>query len=420
MDQVQRSLSDGPRPSRLSDIYGPNAFLASRPWEGTSDWLTAGGRNFDALTGRHIGFAGELPDICHAATVSPTGLQLMRDAGLKPTPNLVPYRTRDEYLDRVKALSASGKKGFSVYRVPPEVLPVAASLVDPELVGFLNNKANLAELLPQDGVVGRETMSGEAFARRAPGMTMPFVAKVATDEANGGGRDVVLCTKRRYVRRAIERFKTAPLVVVEQFVNAVRNDSFQFAVLPDGSVAGYPPTLQIANYRGVHTSNVLDQSDPPLDSALRAARAAAEKGASLGYRGICGFDVLTDAGGRSYAIDLNYRICASTGMALLAEELVAARKLPVAQLVTAYFGGSLEAFARIAGAYISAGRLVPLSSFDAQLAGEGAGCELTLLLFADERGALEPQMREMSRLGVGFKGWEPPLSERLLGLFRRG
>ncbi|MEQ1901515.1 MAG: hypothetical protein ABL866_12365, partial [Devosia sp.] len=358
---------------RLSDIYGPKVFLASRPWEGTSDWLTAGGRNFDALTGRHIGFAGDLPDICHAATVSPTGLHLMRDAGLVPTPNIVSYRTRDEYRDRVRALVGAGNKGFSVYRVPEDVLPVAASVVAPELIGFLNNKANLAELAPAEGVADRTTMSGAEFARRAPAMALPFVAKVATDEANGGGRDVVLCTKRRYVRRAIDRFRSAPLVLVEQFVDAVRNDSFQFAVMPDGSVAGFPPTLQLANYRGVHTSNLLDGSDPPPESAQRVARASAEKGGALGYRGICGFDILTDAKGRSYAVDLNYRICASTGMALLAEDLLAAHKLPVAQLVTAYFGGSLDAFAKIAGTFISAGRLVPLSSFDAQMAGEGAG-----------------------------------------------
>ncbi|MEO6394842.1 MAG: hypothetical protein ABIO40_02920 [Devosia sp.] len=408
MDQVQRGLSS---PSRLGEIYGPDTFLASRPWEGASRWLTSGGAHIEAMTGRHTAFAGEMPDLCHTATRSAVGLQLMRDAGLSPSAAALVYDSTEQYVAHIRALAAEGKRGVPVYRVPEDVLPSASSLVPSELLGYLNDKANLTELAPSEGVPQREVLSGADFATRK--WTLPIAVKVATTEANAGGRDIVLCVRPRHLRRAIERFNEAERVVVEQFLHPVRNDSFQVAVMPDGSLGGFPPTLQVTNYRGVHTSSIHDAADPPPAAAQALALAAARRGAELGYRGVCGFDVLTGRDGRSYIVDLNFRICASTGMVLLTPELQTTRKLPVVQQMTAYFGGGIDSFARLASSFVSKGTLVPIGTFDARLAGQGDGCELTLLLFGNDRHEIELELRKLNQLGLGFKGWEPPLLQQI-------
>ncbi|MEQ1770115.1 MAG: hypothetical protein ABL879_09765, partial [Devosia sp.] len=222
--------------------------------------------------------------------------------------------------------------------------------------------------------------------------------------------------------RAIERFANAERVVVETFLHVIRNDSVQVAVLPDGTTFDYPPTLQIANYRGVHTSSIEDASDPAPAAVRNLALASAAAGAAKGFRGVCGFDVLTDGSGGSFVVDLNFRICASTGLVLLAPELMSVRNRPVIQQVTAYFGGSADDFARAVAPEIASGALVPIASFDGPMAGQGSS-EFTLLLFGRERRETELLMRSLNRRGVNFKGWEAPFwqqaQQRLAHLMRK-
>jgi hypothetical protein len=178
---------------------------------------------------------------------------------------------------------------------------------------MLNNKGNLPRIAPSGSIPDRETVPLDRLLQ--PGCRLPCVVKVATDEPTAGGHAVAICRCEDDLRAAYDRFRSAEWVVIEELLQVDRALCLTFAAFADGTVRYHGAAEQVCLPTGAFAGNWLEASEPPPE-AVEAARQTAERGASHGFVGLLGIDVLI-AGGRSYVVDLNFRFNASTTGVLL-------------------------------------------------------------------------------------------------------
>jgi len=192
-------------------------------------------------------------------------------------------------------------------------VPAASQLVDPLLLAFLNNKANLADLVPPGYCPPRRVADRQQISALVPTTADPVVLKLATDLSTGAAGAVVIARSATDIAGALRRFPEGNALIVEDFIPHARSLCLNFAATGD-EVVFLGGADQLVDLEGVHRGSLLGEPAPDrLEEAIEVGFEITRRAVRRGYRGVAGFDVafgedLT----RPMVFDLNFRFCAST------------------------------------------------------------------------------------------------------------
>lgn len=387
----------------LDAIYPPGTFLAPRREDDGPAWAPTDRQMAEFMTANLAACAGRLPMLVQKGAMSPLGLATMERCGVEIGSAVEVYETPQDYGLAIDRRLRNGERVAYVY--PPEGhQPDDGSvLVNLETLRFLNNKLNVGRLAGPENAPARRLVDLANRDDRGA-LSPPIVLKVATDEMSSGGLGVAICRRGRHLRRALARFASAEAAIAETLVEATQNWCIQYAVLPDGGVREMGASEQVCLRNGVHAGNLLDADRSPPAEAVSLGRAIAMEGSRLGFRGVCGFDILVDRRDRPFAIDLNFRPVSSTGFVYeirrRQSRSVASR---LARLAFLSSGESLARMLQRCEDGLDEGWLVPLATFDPDYGGLGPGpARLRVAILADDRGTLHRREALVASRGMDF------------------
>ena len=386
----------------LADIYGPGVFLAPRKFHVEGDWTAIGTAGGDLKSGLLLSSAGKIPLLAHRSVLSPWGLSAMADAGLTIEAEVEEYRGEAEYFAAVRRRARDGEVPAYYYPNPPGVLADVAPFVDNALHRLLNNKGAFGPHVDASLMPPRRVLHNPG-ADEIRGLPLPVVLKVATDEPNGGGRGVLVCEKKRHLDRAAKQFAGVSTLLAEDFLDAAENWAVQCAVARDGTVQIEGASRQVTSRSGIFAGSFKDRHQRPPDSALKVAEIAAKAGADLGYRGLCGFDLLVDRTGRAVLIDPNFRPTWSSPFLFHCDQMLDGRRGDCARFLTARWPGRLDRFLAVCRKGIDAGWLIPVCTSDPRYGDlDASDAVVIMMVIGSDRREIESRERQLLRTGLAF------------------
>ncbi len=387
-----------PRPARGSapthssaaaqgtSVFGPNAVLTARLPLSDTGANTADPHLCDAYTGPIVAIAGETPVICSAGVASPCGLELLAAAGLPLSREIRTYRTSADFRHLVGEVIGNGERLLCQHVHSEQEVPADACLVTPDLLRYLNNKANLPALVGSEGAPKRSSIDAADVATLR--VDESWVLKVCSDDSSGGGYGV-------YVHQAGTPVARPPFVqpgaelIVEEHLDLVENWCVQFCVEAIGAARLIGATEQLISDTGAYGGSRVGGSVlPPAATAL--CQSVVERARKLGFVGYCGIDTGLTSSDEVKIFDLNFRINASTPPLLVLNAIAASRGPSWegrGRWQTFRHDGPLATLVkRLASVYPDAS-LVPVASYDPAFTDNGAGPSLlsALLVGDDER-----------------------------------
>ena len=342
----------------LRDVFGSGHLFSARASFASPGWLSHDPAFRDFLTGTALAVADDLPILVSARVADPQGLDLLASAGLEIPNDLRTYD--DEQSHRAALDSASERLVFQHVHPKHEVEP-ARCWVDPALVSFLNNKANLADLAPAESIPPREVLArGHAIDEAS--LRIPCVIKIASDESSAGGYGIRLCHTTADVRAALRDFARCDVLVVEEFLPITRSFCVQFATTA-GSIVYLGAPEQIVDAAGAYVGSWFEPRREPLEEAIDLGRRVMNRAVSLGYRGFGGIDVVELEDGRFIVMDLNFRMNGSTTALLLSDAVAQREGSPVMRAVSLRFRGKWDDLIRVTETAIRDHHVIPMCTY---------------------------------------------------------
>jgi hypothetical protein len=370
----------------MAEIYGRSRAYAPRGHERSCRWITSDACLLDALTGNQLSIAGAMPIVCSAGTVTPLALELMRDAGIDAASERRPFDPQRTAVNVARDQAANGEKLVVQHVYPPDELPAEAFWIEPSLLRYLNNKANLVEFATIEQRPRRRVCRGCDLFRDGAMPPLPMVLKVATEDSTGGGAAVAVCRCAADVVAAAEKFKdTAGNLVVEEFLSISRNPCLHFAVMPNSTVRYLGHAEQDVTDAGRYCGNWIERGGTLPQHAIDLAMQAVRRAAMLGYRGIAGIDLALLTDGRVLVLDLNFRVNGSTAAVLFAPAVWREHSSIGIMHLKSFSIPAGDGFDRALPAVrssVNKRAIIPLNIFDARAAGypDRAGRLLALVL----------------------------------------
>ncbi len=340
--------------------------------------------------------------LAHRSVLSPSGLSAMADAGLGIAANIEQYSDEIGYVSAVRRRVETGETAAFCYPNPSGILSDVSALVDIDLHRALNNKGMFSNHFDPSLMPKRRLL--DCHSRQSIGtLSVPVVIKAATDETSSGGKDVLVCENVRHLKRAARRFAQVPSLIAEDYVKAKENWAAQCAVLPDGSVEVEGATEQITSRSGIYSGNFFETAHRVPEGVLAVSKAAASAGSKLGYRGLCGFDILVDEGGKAYLIDPNFRPTWSTPFLFQCQRQLLERGGLCARFVHCTMPRSLDAFLSCCRPGFDSGWLLPLATFDPRFGHAGGeDARILVMILGQDRQHIEDRELKLRRMGAEF------------------
>ncbi|MDA4848003.1 hypothetical protein [Hoeflea poritis] len=386
----------------LSTIYRPGTFLAPRLEDASAQWVPSDRSTVEFMTANLMACAGDFPMLVHKATMSPDGLELMDRCGVEVGSAIETYETPSQYRDALLKRIREGQTAAYVYPSGGKGTDGGA-LVDDQCLEFLNNKQNIAQLAGS-GNVPQRTLIDNGNRGQLDSLTVPIALKIATDEPNAGGFDVAICRRRRHLDRALVRFRQAQTLIAEELIDEVRNWCVQFAVMADGSVCELGATEQVCMSGGIHAGNLYRADTSPAENVTSIGRSIAQAGSKLGFRGLCGFDILVDRLGKAYVIDLNFRPVSSTAFIYEATRRNNINKgARIARLAFCRSEGTLAQMIRHCDHGFREGWAVPLATFEPRRGGfDSETARMRLMIIAEDHKTLRKREQSLKACEIDF------------------
>jgi hypothetical protein len=385
----------------MAEVYGPSHVYAPRAHPKTCDWINPDPALRDIITGSHLTIAGDIAVVCSAGVTTPLGLELLAEAGLQLAASTNAYCDEQHAIEIATRFAECGTKIVVQHIYPDGVLNDSAMWIDPRLLSYLNNKANLAELVPAAHVATRHVMTPETFFSDGAAQPFPIVLKVATDLSNGGGFGVAICRTNDDLAEAHERFAGCEQLVVESFQSILRNACLHYAVMPDGTTRYLGFADQDIDANGRYRGNWISLGSTLSSEMIDIGRAIVTRGALLGYRGFVGIDIAGTEDGRWVVLDLNFRVNGSAAAVLLApaiQRAVGPRCLHLRNFSCDAGFTRLLAATRLA---LRSGSLIPLVTFDPMAAGHsGQPSRLSALIIAESQADAHRVETELAASGL--------------------
>ena len=377
-------------------VFGPGAVLTARLPVSEAGANTADPHLCDAFTGPIMAIADQTPAICSAGVASPCGLDLLDRAGIPFSREIRTYRTTEDFHRLVGEVIANGERLLCQHVHDEDDVPAEACMVAPDLLRYLNNKANLPAIVGPEGAPSRRSIDVEDVAELS--VDESWVLKVCSEESSGGGFGVfVHQAGRPFARPAFVR--PGAELVVEEYLDLVENWCVHFCVEAIGEPRLIGATEQLISATGAYGGSRVGGTDlPPAAAAL--AQTAVERARKLGFIGYCGIDTGLTSSGELRVFDLNFRINASTPP-LLVLNAIAATRGPSWEgrgRWQAYrHAGSLAELVKRLDAVYPDGALIPIASYDPAFTANGPGPSvLSALLVGDD----EQDLRRLTGLAL--------------------
>jgi hypothetical protein len=384
-----------------TSVFGPGAVLTARLPLSDTGANTADPHLCDAYTGPIMAIADQTPVICSAGVASPYALELLDGAGVPLSREIRTYRSAEDFRRLVRDVIDDGERLLCQHVHDEDDVPAEACMVAPELLRYLNNKANLPAIVGAAGAPRRSPIApGDVAGLNA---RESWVLKVCSDGSSGGGFGV-------YVHRAGSPVAQPSFVqpgaelIVEEYLELVRNWCVHFCVEAIGAPRLLGATEQLISGTGAYGGSLVGGTVLP-PAAAELCQAVVERARLMGFIGYCGIDTGLTSEGDVKVFDLNFRINASTPP-LLVLGAIAARRGPSwagrGRWQTYRHGGSLPDLVTRLQAVYPEGALVPIASYDPAFTANGAGpALLSALLIGDD----ERELRRLTELplpaGVG-------------------
>jgi hypothetical protein len=385
----------------IAEVYGPKHVYAPRAHPKSCNWIVRDPALLDAITANQLAVLGEMPVVCSAGAATPTGLELLAEAGLAVPAVTHTYRDPQNAIEMAAHFAECGTKVVVQHIYPHGVLNDGALWIDARLLSYLNNKANLVELVPSASVASRRVVNSETFFNSATSPSLPVVLKVATDLSTGGGADVAICRTMDDFEVAQVRFAGSERLVEETCLSILRNVCLNYAVMPAGTTRYLGFADQDSDANGRYRGNWISLGPSVPDEVIDIGMAIVTRAASLGYRGFAGIDIVKTDDARWVVLDLNFRVNGSTAAILLA---------PAIQRAVGPCCLHLRSFACEAGfmhlmtltrSALRTGRLIPFGTFDSAVAGYlGQPSRLSALIVADSQAAAYRVEAELKASGL--------------------
>jgi hypothetical protein len=359
-----RTSTDLVRPAvTLDRVFDTQAVYCPRVSFTTPGWVPSASAVLALVTSRELCIAGTMTVVCSESAVSEEGFTLLAEAGLPMRARVVTFRDREEYASLLRGLASAGRPIVLQHLHAADEVPPASYWIPPSLLSFLNNKGNLAELVPAELVPERRIVvpdampAGDVLLRHGP-----VVMKAASDLSTAAGVAVAICRTPDDVDTARTALAGAERIVLESFLDIRRNVCVHVVVEPDGRARYLGAAEQVCDEHGRYGGNWLDPPSVP-PGIEPAAIGITERAAALGYRGFAGFDMAECTDGRLRVLDLNFRLNGSTAAMLLYDELVRTRGLAVMRLRIWAGRGSFAEMVATAREATARKFLVPLSTY---------------------------------------------------------
>ncbi len=325
-----------PNPPLTLDVISPErTLIAPLTTMDATHRIFEGAFRLDTVTGNSLAIAGKMPLICSRNVATSEILDFFRLSGLEPAGNLYTYQDQEEAIEYAKQFIAKGWKVLYSYPPPPALGSGHGLVVPLPLYFYLNDKASIDDLvdgedLPPHVFVGSddlETVKG-IFSERA------VFIKACSNEATGGGADVLYCpdveARFCFPEWLSARSNGLSGVRVELALDIETSWCINVAVREERSIY-LGAAIQLFEEPARQKGSRIDPDKVPSEETVRIALGIAERGRSLGFRGVAGFDIGEDRSGKPFAFDLNFRFVSSTGQVLLHEWAVGRVKARVSE-----------------------------------------------------------------------------------------
>jgi hypothetical protein len=377
-----------------TSVFGPGAVLTARLPRSEAGANTADPHLCDAYTGPIMAIAGETPVICSAGVASPCGLDLLRAAGVPASREIRTYRTAQDFRLLVGDVLGNGERLLCQHVHDEDEVPAEACMVAPDLLRYLNNKANLPAIVGPGGAPRRSPISPEDVAALA--VDESWVLKVCSDDSSGGGFGVYVHQAGTAVARP-SFVRPGAELIVEECLDLVENWCVHFCVEAIDEPRLLGATEQLISATGAYGGSRVGGTVLPA-AAAGLARAAVERARELGFIGYCGVDTGLTSSGEVRVFDLNFRINASTPPLLVLNALAASRG-PAwegrGRWQTYRHDGSLPDLVKRLEAVYPDRALIPIASYDPAFTANGSGPSLlSALLIGDD----EQDLRRLTEL----------------------
>ncbi|WP_414045650.1 L-aspartate--L-methionine ligase LdmS [Macrococcus equi] len=347
-------------PLVMKDLYGDKVLYSSRPSYTYNPWLLPEEHQSNLLSARELLIA-QMPVVVHAATVTDKTEALFNVVGFDMPEGFRIYETRDEYEQILRDAVDNGEKIFFQYAHEETLVPGERYVVPREKFLALNNKSILDSWTKDKFLPKRDVVAIEDFESTVQKWELPFVIKPGDEHPTAGGYGVMLCYTQEDIDKAIERVRQAEgtkQMIIEQFIQPVRNYCVQYAYSETLGIQFIGASQQITEKYGKYRGNTIEHDIE--QKVIDAGREIMENGVAAGYVGIAGFDLLVDAQGDVYAIDLNFRQNGSSSLLLLENVLNEGYK----KFLAYYSTGYNEAFYEAILEEVKAGYLFPLAYYN--------------------------------------------------------
>ncbi|MDT0469320.1 hypothetical protein [Streptomyces gibsoniae] len=332
----------------MSEVVGSGFYLTSRQSTVPSELGHHPVDFCDFLGASHLGLAGDMAVLCHRDLVGPLARDLLGTAGLHPARTVL-YRTVPEYRDLLAQLPP--RRVIFQHVHSPDEVDADRYWISRSLLAYLNDKAAISHLVPPSHAPRRDILHGEAPL--PPGWQQAAV-KASTWESVAGGMGTRLCTTPIAIRQALAEFRTAPAVVVEELLDSIGTWVLSYAARADGGVDFLGAAQQLSN-GPCHTGNLMCETIDP--EPVHIGRHVVANAAAQGFVGFAGIDFVHTRTGQWFAVDLNFRLNASTPMTLIGEE----HRTPVMLFRRWHTDCPTSSAARAITVEVTAGRLIPLA-----------------------------------------------------------
>ncbi|UXR69166.1 MULTISPECIES: ATP-grasp domain-containing protein [unclassified Staphylococcus] len=346
----------------MAELYSNDVVYSSRPSYISNPWLEPDEHQSNFLSARELLIAN-MPVIVHEASVTDKLAQLFELVHRSIPDNLYYFKDQSSYESLLQRLTLEeDRKIYFQYVHGEDIVPADKYAMNKQTFIDLNNKSKIPEWTNGKYLPKREVVPFKAFEDAVREWELPVVIKPGDDLPTAGGYGVMICYTQEELEKAIERVKKAEAatdtLIIEQCIDVVDNYCVQFAKHPDKGILYLGAAKQLTNAYGFYQGNINAQHVP--QTVIDAGRALMERAVEEGFIGVAGFDLLEDADGEVYAIDLNYRQNGSTSMLLLADCLEG----DYHKFYSYVANGDNERFHEAIKTFIKKGVLFPLSYYD--------------------------------------------------------
>ncbi|MAW80107.1 MAG: hypothetical protein CMI63_07695 [Parvularcula sp.] len=334
------------------------------------DWMACGPRTMLGTLGRFV-----LP-----AATTPVGAQLIEWTGLTDETRHVFYTASSDCLGEAEKLSREGAVLTCQHYLPHWPDYDIRWRTPPSLLADLNNKAKLADYVPQDLTPKRRIVARAALLEEIEKEKTPFALKAGTPLSSGGAMAACVCATPDEARATVKTFLDVKdpdaSFVIETFYPFTQTWCANIGVYEKGRIY-FGAAQQVLDDARKQTGSLNGGAFTAPDAVRDAALAIAEIAFDAGYRGIAGIDMGITEDGKLLAFDLNFRMTACTSQILYHENACARVNAAVSRNCAFNFEAPLAEVVGKLENIVKQGAFVPLSSFDNSLRDEvTAGCRL--------------------------------------------